>query len=253
MKALLISPLSLVFLGLAVAWGLSYLGAPVWARRLHALVLSSLFLFSLPLVSDLLRVGLESQTVDKPAEEFPRVDAIVLLGGFSNRGTAAHPDTDLTAAVDRVFRAARLYHAGRASYVLASGGRLAPGDESEAHALSGILQELGVPEDAIFFEEQSTTTAGNAALSAAWLRGRSIRRILLVTSALHMPRARRLFEKQGIDAIPAATDFEVRGPFKWSDLFPNALALDGSARAMKEYIGRVPLLFTRAHQGANGE
>ncbi len=62
--------------------------------------------------------------------------------------------------------------------------------------------------------------------------------MILVTSALHMPRARRAFERAGIAVIPAPTDFEVApGPFDPLDLLPNAGALDGSGRAMKEWVG----------------
>ena len=70
-------------------------------------------------------------------------------------------------------------------------------------------------------------------------------RILLVTSAFHMRRAQRLFERQGLMVEPFPVDFQARGawagplwrdPTKW---FPSAEALDGSSRALRELLGRL--------------
>ncbi len=65
-------------------------------------------------------------------------------------------------------------------------------------------------------------------------------RILLVTSALHMPRALALFKAQGLGVTPAPTDFEAgqeppSGMLAW---LPDAGALNGSALAMKELVGK---------------
>jgi len=82
-------------------------------------------------------------------------------------------------------------------------------------------------------------TAGNAAEVARLLRERGIGGVLLVTSALHMPRARAAFERAGLDVVPAPTDFEViPAPPGIHRLLPDAAALAGSARAMKEIVGR---------------
>ena len=62
--------------------------------------------------------------------------------------------------------------------------------------------------------------------------------MILVTSALHMRRARAEFERAGLKVIPAPTDFEALGrttePRDW---LPSADALDGSGRAFKEWVG----------------
>jgi uncharacterized SAM-binding protein YcdF (DUF218 family) len=102
-----------------------------------------------------------------------------------------------------------------------------------------LLQDLGVPQHAMLLEEASRNTRENAAFSATLLKARGIRHILLVTSALHMPRALPLFAAQGLQADPAPTDFEAHlsppGVLAW---LPDASALDGSGRAIKELVGK---------------
>ena len=71
------------------------------------------------------------------------------------------------------------------------------------------------------------------------------RRVLLVTSAFHMRRAQRLFERQGMAVEPFPVDFQARGswagslwmdPLQW---LPTASGLDGSSRALRELLGRI--------------
>ena len=64
-------------------------------------------------------------------------------------------------------------------------------------------------------------------------------RVLLVTSALHMPRSMATFRKAGVRVFPAPTDFEVvqspaAGTYPW---LPGSEAFWQSGRAIHEYIG----------------
>ena len=69
-------------------------------------------------------------------------------------------------------------------------------------------------------------------------------RILLVTSAFHMRRSKRLFERQGLDVVSFPVDFQARGPWAgavWRDpiqWLPSTWALDNSTRALRELMGR---------------
>jgi len=82
------------------------------------------------------------------------------------------------------------------------------------------------------------------------LREKGIDQVILVTSAMHMPRAVRLFEHQGIEVIPAPTDFRVTqaslDEFRQSDAIgwvimamPNVSYLSLTTSVMKEYLGMV--------------
>lgn len=204
--------------------------------------LAWLWLWSLPVASDRVRGSLESPFENRPAETAPVVDAIVLLGGGERATPPDWPYPDLGRGADRIWHAARLYHAGKAGTIIVSGGRMGwTGDRrSGAEAMREFLLALDVPEAAIVLEPNSRNTRENAVRTAEIARERGIDRILLVTSALHMRRALAAFERVGLECVPAAADFEVMPePFHWLRWLPDAEALDGSTRAMKEYLGYV--------------
>jgi len=122
--------------------------------------------------------------------------------------------------------------------LLSGGSDPTPGTSSEAAALSLLLRDLGVPADAMLLEGKSRNTHENAHFSAAMLRERGLDQVLLVTSALHMQRALKTFEGEGLNALPAACDHEASPTIGWLQWVPDASSLDGSARAIKEWVGR---------------
>jgi uncharacterized SAM-binding protein YcdF (DUF218 family) len=236
----LISPL-----GASLALGLLAMVFVALRKRrlsaiLGALALIWLFFWSLPLCSSLICRRLESEFPPTPVQDLPEAQAIVVLGGAISGSNSWRPFPDLSDSADRIWHAARLYHAGKAPLVVLSGGsNPASGVRPEAEAMQVFLHDLGVPDSAMLLEKRSLSTYENARFTAALLRKRGIDRILLVTSALHMHRALAHFEEEGLHVIPAATDYAgVEGPFGLTDFLPNAAALDGNQRAIKELLGR---------------
>lgn len=228
---------------LAVGAGvLLWRGSRRFGALLFAVALGWLWLWSTPAFSDWLRATLEQRYPPAPLEQIPTADAIVVLGGAME--AAAPPrrlDPNLNAAADRIWYAARLYRAGKAPLILVSGGQFPWSDleQPEAPVMAELLQEFGVPTAAILQEPGSRTTRENRDYSWPILRTLGIQRILLVTSALHMPRALALFRTTDLEVIPAPTDFEISArrnahPLRW---LPDAQALADSTRAFKEYLG----------------
>jgi uncharacterized SAM-binding protein YcdF (DUF218 family) len=86
-------------------------------------------------------------------------------------------------------------------------------------------------------ETVSRNTAQNASYSAAILRREGITRVILVTDALHMPRARRAFERAGLAVTPAPTFYVEPGPFELRRLVPTAENLRRSHSALYEWLG----------------
>ena len=198
-----------------------------------------LALWSTPVVSDALRGWIEAQAGPAAVEALPRCEvAVVLGGGLSGPRLPNRPYPDLAASADRVWHAARLFHANKAGRLLLSGGEVHTGDGSEAEAMAVLLRDLGVPRDRILFEAASINTVTNAERTRAALKPFGPGCTLLVTSALHMRRAKRAFERAGLEVQPAPTDFEIIPmPFDVLRVLPSAYALQGSTRAFKELIG----------------
>lgn len=211
--------------GLALA-GLSWVG--LWAT---------------PAFSEAVRESLESGYPPVSAESLPRADVIVVLGGGIGVAFPPRLYPDLGDASDRVWHAARLYHAGRAPRLILSGGMLPwkSGAMSEAEAMAVFLRALGVPQDRMQLESESATTRDNALETARMMADTGAQGAILVTSALHMRRAESSFRALGIEVVPAATDHEVvkDGPLTALDLLPDAGALEASSRALKEMLGLV--------------
>lgn len=125
--------------------------------------------------------------------------------------------------------------------IVVSGGNLPwhAGASPEAELAADLLVELGVPSSAIIVEVQSRNTYENAVNTAAIFEERGWTSGLLVTSAVHMPRALATFRKARLDLVPVSTDVQVRFPLYDTvlDFLPDAEALEQTTSAMKEIIG----------------
>jgi len=195
--------------------------------------------WSLPATSLWLGGALESTYPHKPAAQMPTADAIVVLGGNTANGRRNwFQPYDKDTAIVRVDTATELYHAGRAPKIVLSGGAL-EGDVSEAQGMAHIMKQQGVPDHALLLENASRTTYENATQTEEELKEHGFKRVLLVTSALHMPRAMAAFSKQGVYAIPAPTPPQIVLPSDGSitPWLPHMRTLDASRSIIKEYAG----------------
>lgn len=221
---------------------------PRLQRALAGVGLGVLLVFSSQPVANRLARSLEWRYL--PPAELPSADAIVLLGGGTRAALPPRSFSEVNEAGDRMVQAARLYHAGKAPLIVASGGYIEflGSTVPEAEAMQELLELLGVPAAAILQEDQARNTYENALYVRALLRDAGANRILLVTSAMHMPRSTAIFAHQGFDVIPAPVDFwvtrtpegqgaEVGIGGRLLPLLPSAEALDLSTRALKEHIG----------------
>ena len=219
-----------------------------WTTLPILLCLVLILTTSNPFLSDRLVKSLEWQYVTPPA--IPTSDAIVVLGGTTRNASPPRIIADLNEHGDRLLYAAKLYKEGKAPLILVSGGRIQwfGGGASEAADMAEILQIMGIPEEAIIQEPNSLNTYQNAIYTKKILEAKGIKRVILVTSAFHMPRSVLIFRRQGIDIIPAPTDFLVGEQelqqhnysleSKTLSFFPNTGSLDRTAMVMKEYIGK---------------
>jgi uncharacterized SAM-binding protein YcdF (DUF218 family) len=245
---LFLYPLGLACVLLVVALVMSWRRSR-WVPLPVVLALIVLLLGSNSWVANSLVRSLEWQHI--PVGKLPTADAIVLLGGATKSAFPPRPAVDLSEEGDRVLYAAQLYREGKAPVVIASGGRIdwRGGGLAESSDMADILVNLGVPNSAILQDSKSLNTYQNAVNVRQIMQERGIRRVLLVTSAMHMPRSLQIFQRQGIEAIPAPTDFlitqqEINEPSSSPqatllNLVPDADRLQNTTRALKEYIGTV--------------
>lgn len=237
--SLLIHPLSLGLLLVTVGGALSY----GWDQRALGIVAAGvliLWIASTPLCADWLRGTLEQRFPPARVSAAPEGDVIVTLGGAVAAPRPPRVYPDLIGAADRVWHAARLYQAGKAPFVIASGGTLPwkDGRFREASAMETLLTSWGVPADSILKESSSANTYENATNTAEIVEERGFDRVLLVTSALHMRRALATFRSAGVNAVPVATDYQVvESNTTLLRFLPSAGALGGSTAAIREYVG----------------
>lgn len=110
-------------------------------------------------------------------------DAIIVIGGDHKP--------------ERIRRAVELYQMGFAPRVIISAGTIVLEGNAqlpEAELMRRQSLSMGLPETAIIVEAQSQSTFENAFYSKRICREYGIRSILLVTSALHSKRAKRIFQ-----------------------------------------------------------
>jgi uncharacterized SAM-binding protein YcdF (DUF218 family) len=218
---------------------------------LGTLGFAGLWLASSPLLAAILVGSLESSYPAMAAVETPAADAIVILGGaVSGAQPPARPTIALTASSGRVLHAAALYRAGKAKWIVIAAGNRPnnPHVQPEAEAIADLLRQLGVPAPAIRTEGKSQTTRENAANIRPILEALGARRILLVTSAFHMPRAIRTFSPvyspPSFHLIAASADVRVLpGDHAGANLWlPSLGALADVTTALKEFAGMAVLV-----------
>lgn len=236
-------PLALLPLGLSLILLLvGLIGRWRWPVITAGLMLC---FFSLGLVSQSLWRWLEVPWQRRMAMDAPQADAIVVLSGGrhpapgSARLSEWHDPDRFLAGVD-------LFRAGKAPRLLFTGGAspFSPGQHPEGQHYLQEAASLGVPEAAMASTPPVVNTAEEARAIRRLLPA-SQSRVLLVTSAFHMRRSQRLFERQGLQVLTFPVDFQARGRWAgplWRDptqWMPSARALDQSSRALRELLGRL--------------
>lgn len=233
-----------------ITWVLGLLAIAVillWRAQLRAglrvllLAFGVLLVAASPGVANFLWYSLERQYPPHTPAQLPEAGAIVLLGGGIELPAPPRVMPDLNDAADRVWFAAELYHAGKAPLIVVSGGQVFPnpGLQSEADYHLQLLERMGVPRRAIWLETASSNTADNAVLTAKALKDRNITEVLLVTSAMHMPRASLLFRETGLTVVPAVCDVRISAVQEPAILgiLPSARAFLTTEGALREWIG----------------
>ena len=221
------------------------------ARRRRWPLIAAMFvlwLFSMPLVAGRLARALEDGATRLPVQSVAAADAIVVLS--TGRVTAPGPEavSEWTDA-DRFFGGVQLLRAGKAPLLVFTGGwsPWEPNAPTEGDVMTEYATAIGIPKEQIVTTGKVFNTAEEAVAVAAVLKARQqgTPRIILVTSAFHVPRARQLFEQAGLAVSVFPVDFYGIGGGGVSvmDVLPTAGALAQSQMAVRELYGRLYYLF----------
>lgn len=129
--------------------------------------------------------------------QLDQAEAIVVLGA------GAWPDGVLSDnSMRRAIYGILLHRKGLASRLVFFGPASDEGS-SEAEIRAELARDLGVSREVILAAPDARTTREEAIFGGTLLRARGVRRILLVTNAVHMTRARALFERAGFEVLAA--------------------------------------------------
>ncbi len=234
-----------ILLALVLLWK-----RPRWAAGVLLVGVLVLWVSSTGLVAAALTHSLESRYL--PPAVLPTADAIVVLGGGVRPASPPRPLPDVTEEGDRILYGAKLYRDGKAPVLILSGGRIAwqgngSPESPESADMAQLAALMGVPRSAIMEDPTSLTTYENAVNVKRILEINNLQSILLVTSASHMPRSMAIFQRLGVKAIAAPTDFLIPNATPSNPgvsleavllkALPDAESLRYTTRAIKEYVG----------------
>jgi len=178
-------------------------------------------------------------------------DVIVVLGGGTEPDVSPRSMVELNSAGDRVLYGFKLYQEDTAPVILLSGGDIDFLDDSPstpADDMAILLEMLGVPREDMLIQNASLNTQQDAEFSCQIIKEKGYEKVILVTSAFHMPRSVALFEGQGCPVIPAPVDFSITEE-SWEslahptieefiiNLLPSYTHLSTVTKTMKEYFG----------------
>ncbi|MCP9780368.1 MULTISPECIES: YdcF family protein [Cyanobium] len=209
-----------------------------------------IWLCAMPLSSRQLIWGLEDRAAALTPRQLPRADAVVVLGGGLRPALPPRQGVEVAEGGDRLLRGVQLVR--RAPPLLVtSGGRVSftGHDPAPPEALwaRDLAEELGLPADRILINPGSRTTAEEARDIGALGRRRGWTRVLLITSAFHMPRSLATFQRRsGLTVVPVACDYQLPDRAHYGkptlgntlkSLLPDAEALYLSTLALKEHLG----------------
>jgi len=248
----IIEPLNLIFLATLLGWFFLTIRKTVLTNRLLALaVIGFLAVGYLPIPEALTRV-LED-AVPRPSIQNLNPDqfaGIIILGGAISGEDIAidRGEVSIYSAAERVTKGLELIRKYPDKPFIFSGfsGRVNPRGISEADAFKQLIQEQGLSSitgNSAHYENQSRNTYENAIYSKKIINTiyqqsphQQSKPWLLITSASHMYRSMKIYEKQGISIIAVPVDYQTANTLQWRefDLTEGAFLWN---KLLHEYIG----------------
>ena len=231
-----VTVLWVVFIGLTI-WHLCHR-----ERRYAALhgstVLGMFIIGSTPLPTALIG-SLEKPYISQNFDGNLTADAVLVLGGFTGGGDEEPIGVDASGAFDRILLGVDLVRQGHVQHFYLGGGwiDLAGGKQVTEHsAIAPWIERWELTDLPVETLGICPNTHGEAVAMKSVMDANGWEKIILVTSAWHMPRAEAVFRSSGVDVIPVACDFKSQPPAKLR-LIPSAGRMDTFQLYLKEKVG----------------
>ena len=211
------------------------------SKKISLIGLTILIIFSLPIISNRLTIYLESNYSIKHMSEVNQADAIVVLSGMVRTiRTKDGLKYEFNDAVDRIISGIKLYKSNKAPLLILTRGKVPWSiGIAEGEYLLNIAMKFDIPRTSIILTDNVQNTDQEAKSIKKLLPNRKLK-IILVTSAFHMPRAQNVFEAVDIQVIPFPVDFQHQSDkITFMDFIPSAGSFKETSFFVKEIIGRL--------------
>ena len=210
-------------------------------KKLIYIAIGVLYILSTPIFSNNFFKLVEGSEYRKTISAIDSADAIVVLSGMLEINEVGDSTYIEWGDPDRFFGGIALFKAGKAQKLVFTGGKM-PWDKAkktEGEVLKEYAISNGIPAEMIIVTKDVENTADEAVAVKELIS--PSKRIILVTSAYHMYRAKRLFEKQGFIVIPCKVDFKAsrNNQVTFIDFLPTAVNLELTEIGIREIIGRL--------------
>ena len=232
--------LPLIFSPLILVIGLIILGIIFNLRKFSLIGVIVLILSSLPIISNKFIAYLEKDYQPIEISEIENVDAIVVLSGMIRViGDEENLKYEFTDSVDRFFAGLDLFNNNKSPILILTRGKM-PWSVgiAEGEYLKELAIKYGVSEENIILTDEVQNTDQEAKAIKEILTEDA--KIILVTSAFHMPRAEKVFKAANINLIPYPVDFQnSKSKTTMMDFIPSAGSLFDTSHFVREMIGRL--------------
>ena len=186
-------------------------------------------------------IGIDGQERKKSIEEMDVADSIVVLSGMIAPILAKQGVVYEWGDPDRFFGGIELIKAGKAKTIIFTGGILPwqKNIQPEGQVLAKFAEDLGIPSSQIIITKDVENTRDEAKAVREILTQNNANKVILVTSAFHMPRAANLFLKEGIEVQRYPVDYKAGiSSITPMDFLPSADAFYMFQFSLRELIGR---------------
>jgi len=232
----LLNPLSWVFILLGFAY---FLKNQKRRKYIFYTAIAVLYVFSNNSLFHLVDLVWSEKAINLPQNK--QYEYAIVLGGMANFDDEIQR-IRFSASADRLLQTVLLYKTGKAKKIIISGGSgsiLYP-EQIESEIVRNYLIETGIPAKDILIENKSKNTHENAFYTAKLLQNMNFMdTCILVSSAMHIKRAKACFTKEGIK-VKAYPVSQTLNKYRFSPdnlLFPNAEALNGWQQLLHEIAG----------------